>query len=52
MHAYYLLMNARPDYTYMAVNNIDTTGINVAIVAGVVLAWIGRARATAAANAK
>lgn len=52
MHAYYLLMNARPDYTYMAVNNVDTTGINIAIVAGVVLAWIGRAKEAAAANAK
>ncbi len=52
MHAYYLIMSARPDYTYMAVNNVDTTGINIAIVGGIVLAWISRVRATAAANSK
>ncbi len=45
MHAYYLLMTARPDYTYMAVNNVDTTGINICIVAGILLAWRSRVRA-------
>ncbi|HEY5070957.1 MAG TPA: hypothetical protein VII63_02900 [Caulobacteraceae bacterium] len=39
LHAYYLVVNAHHDWNYMVINNLDTTGINVCIVAGTILAW-------------
>ncbi len=50
MHAYYLLMNAQPDYNYMAVNNFDSYGINLCIAAGVMLSWRSRAKSARAAK--
>ncbi|MDB5458226.1 MAG: hypothetical protein JWP92_3811 [Caulobacter sp.] len=44
LHGYYLVADKRHDYTYGLINNINTTAIQVAIVAGVVYAWRKRSR--------
>ena len=44
LHGYYLVADKRHDYTYGLVNNINTTAIQLAIVAGVAYAWRKRSR--------
>jgi hypothetical protein len=44
LHGYYLVADKRHDYTYGLINNINTTAIQVAIVAGVAYAWYRRSR--------
>jgi hypothetical protein len=43
LHAYYIVSGARHDFdydfTFMLINNLDTTGINICIVAGTILSW-------------
>jgi hypothetical protein len=49
LHAYYIVAASRPDFNhslgFKVVNNLDTTGINICIVAGTMLAWRRRVRA-------
>ena len=49
LHAYYLVMERPPDHLHAWVNNLDTLGISLSIVAGTVLAW--RRRTTLAREA-
>ncbi|MFI4935668.1 MAG: hypothetical protein ACHP7N_13680 [Caulobacterales bacterium] len=39
LHAYYLVMERPLDRLHAWINNLDTTGISIAIVIGTVLAW-------------
>lgn len=39
LHAYYLVMDMPPDRLHAWINNLDTTGISLSIIAGVILAW-------------
>lgn len=39
LHAYYLVMDMPPDRLHAWINNLDTTGISLSIMAGVILAW-------------
>ncbi len=45
LHAYYLVNSLAPDVTHAWINNIDTTGINLAIILGTITVWRRRARA-------
>ncbi|HZZ37435.1 MAG TPA: hypothetical protein VFE03_17055 [Caulobacteraceae bacterium] len=44
LHAYYLVTEAAHDWNYARINNIDTTGINLMIIIGTVIAWRRRMR--------
>ena len=39
LHAYYLVMDMPPDRLHAWINNLNTTGISLSIMAGVFLAW-------------
>ena len=39
LHAYYLVMDLPPDRLHAWINNLNTTGISLSIIAGVFLAW-------------
>jgi len=39
LHAYYLVMDMPPDRLHAWINNLNTTGISLSIMAGVYLAW-------------
>jgi hypothetical protein len=39
LHAYYLVMERPLDHIHAWVNNLDTLGISLSIIAGTVLAW-------------
>ncbi|HWA63715.1 MAG TPA: hypothetical protein VG939_20230 [Caulobacteraceae bacterium] len=39
LHAYYLVAELPHDWNYARINNIDTTGINLVIIAGTVISW-------------
>jgi len=47
--AYYLVSELRHDNTFVLINNLDTTGINLCIVTGTALTW--RRRVIAATEA-
>jgi hypothetical protein len=44
LHAYYLVNDLAPDVTHAWINNFDTTGINLCIIAGTAVAWRRRSR--------
>jgi hypothetical protein len=44
LHAYYLVVGAHHDWNYKVINNLDTSGINLAILVGTALAWRRRVR--------
>ncbi len=44
LHAYYLVTEAPHDWNYARINNIDTTGINLMIIIGTVVALRRRIR--------
>ena len=44
LHAYYLLSDQIHDLRYAVFNNLITTGVNIAILAGILLAWRRRVR--------
>jgi hypothetical protein len=50
LHAYYLVVGAHHDWNYKVINNLDTSGINLAILVGTALAWRRRARADQTAS--
>jgi hypothetical protein len=39
LHAYYLVMERPTDHIHAWINNLDTMGISLSIIAGTVLAW-------------
>jgi hypothetical protein len=55
LHAYYIVGASRPDFNhslgFKVVNNLDTTGINICIFLGTIMAWRRRARAAKAGPA-
>jgi riboflavin transporter FmnP len=44
LHAYYMVTEIPHDWNYARINNVDTTGINLMIIAGTVIALRKRAR--------
>jgi hypothetical protein len=47
LHAYYLVMGAHHDFNYKIINNLDTSGINLALLLGTALAWRRRSKEAA-----
>jgi hypothetical protein len=48
LHAYYLVLERRSDLIYLLVSDIDFAGVNLALLAGTLMAWTRRRRTTAA----
>ena len=44
LHAYYMVAELAHDWNYARINNVDTTGINLMIIIGTVIAWRRRLR--------
>jgi 4-amino-4-deoxy-L-arabinose transferase-like glycosyltransferase len=44
LHAYYLVNSMPPDLNHARINNFDTTGINLVIILGTIVAWRRRLR--------
>lgn len=44
LHAYYLVQERHPDMLNYVFNNINTTGVEVCIVVGVIGSWVHRVR--------
>jgi hypothetical protein len=44
LHAYYLVGELRRDHTYALINNIDTFGVLICVLAGALSAWRKRTR--------
>ena len=51
LHAYYMVAELPHDWNYARINNLDTTGIIVAIIVGTAMSWRRRVRANRAEEA-
>jgi len=52
LHAYYMVQEAKHDWTFFRINNFDSWGIILCIVGGTVLSWRQRLRKQREAAAK